>query len=78
MVVWLGSEGIHLWVIFYFDVGNKRRPVLLNTFINDLEDTVECTLVKASDDIKWVGPDGKLEGRAIVQRHFKQDGGKSL
>ncbi|KAK4816125.1 LOW QUALITY PROTEIN: hypothetical protein QYF61_011361 [Mycteria americana] len=64
------TKGVPQWYLL--------RPVLFNTFISDLEVTVDCTLFKAADDTKWMGPDDKLEDRAIRERQLRQDGVNSL
>lgn len=64
------SKGVPQWYLM--------RSVLFNTFINDLEDAMDHTLFKAADDTESVGPDDKLEDRAIIQRHLRQDGVNSL
>ena len=43
-------------------------PVLLNTFVGNMDSGIECTLSKFADDIKLSGAVDRLEGRDAIKR----------
>ncbi|KAK4825434.1 hypothetical protein QYF61_027464 [Mycteria americana] len=48
-------------------MGSILGRVLLNVFVNDLEEEMECTVFKSADDTKVGHAVDMLEGRAAIQ-----------